>query len=174
VLLGAAWLVLTLGAETLIGMKFGRPASAVIATLSWSAIAGGNWVALSYVFVAFCAADFYVAAATLALGVSTHIITPAPATRTLSLFAYTHHKPENHGRLRIPLARTTRLLPATIAVALIPNAKFLLCHNFGSRRNFHRHNFRRGTLAAYLHRHTSVTQKFQTLARFHRYEATIA
>jgi hypothetical protein len=51
-LLGAAWLVLTLGAETLIGMKFGRPASAVIATLSWSAIAGGNWVALSYVFVA--------------------------------------------------------------------------------------------------------------------------
>jgi hypothetical protein len=51
-LIGVAWLILTLAAETVLTLATGRPAADVLAAFSGTALAAGNWVVLDFVFVA--------------------------------------------------------------------------------------------------------------------------
>jgi hypothetical protein len=57
-LVGLAWLALTLAAETALTIVSGRPASDVLASFTWPAIAAGNWVVLDFLFVTIAPALF--------------------------------------------------------------------------------------------------------------------
>jgi hypothetical protein len=57
-LIGIGWFALTLGAETLLLIKAGRPASEIMHAFTWNAIAHGELFGVAAVFVAAAPAIF--------------------------------------------------------------------------------------------------------------------